>query len=158
MAPDTLPAMAKSAGNYVNSALVVLEAKRHGYTDGIVLDVDGFASEGSGQNLFLVHDGKLYTPPVGASILSGITRRCVIQAAGDLALPVAEQRIPREMLYTADEVFFTGTVAEITPVRSVDGKPVGSGARGPVTERIQRRFFSTLRGELEDRHGWLTLV
>lgn len=158
MAPDTLPAMAKSAGNYVNSALVVQEARRHGYNEGIVLDVDGFASEGSGQNLFLVQDGKLYTPPVGASILPGITRRCVIQLAGDLSLPVVEQRLPREMLYTADEVFFTGTVAEITPVKGVDKKAVGTGARGPVTERIQRRFFSTLRGELDDRHGWMTLV
>jgi branched-chain amino acid aminotransferase len=158
MAPDTLPAMAKSAGNYVNSALAVQEARRHGYTDAIVLDVDGFASEGSGQNLFVVSDGKLYTPPVGASILPGITRRSVIQLAADLSLPLAEQRIPREMLYTADEMFLSGTVAEITPVKSVDGKAVGSGTRGPVTERIQRRFFSILRGELDDRHGWLTLV
>jgi branched-chain amino acid aminotransferase len=158
MAPDTLPAMAKSAGNYVNSSLAVLEARRHGYQEAIVLDIDGYASEGSGQNLFLVQDGKLYTPPIGASILPGITRRCVIELAGDLALPVAEQRIPREMLYTADEIFMTGTVAEITPVKGVDGKPVGAGVRGPVTERIQRRFFSTLRGELDDRHGWMTLV
>jgi branched-chain amino acid aminotransferase len=158
MAPATLPAMAKSAGNYVNSALVVLEARRHGYDEGIVLDVDGYASEGSGQNLFLVLDGKLYTPPVGASILPGITRRCVIELAADLSIPVVEQRIPREMLYTADEVFLTGTVAEITPVKNVDAKPVGSGKRGPVTERIQRRFFATLRGELDDRRGWLTLV
>ncbi len=158
MAPDTLPAMAKSAGNYVNSALAVQEARRHGYTDAIVLDVDGFASEGSGQNLFVVSEGKLYTPPVGASILPGITRRSVIQLAADLSLPLAEQRIPREMLYTADEIFLSGTVAEITPVKSVDGKTVGSGTRGPVTERIQRRFFSILRGELDDRHGWLTLV
>jgi branched-chain amino acid aminotransferase len=158
MAPATLPAMAKSAGNYVNSALVVTEARRHGYDEGIVLDVDGYASEGSGQNLFVVLDDKLYTPPVGASILPGITRRCVIQIASDLSLAFVEQRIPREMLYTADEVFLTGTVAEITPVKSVDAKPVGTGKRGPVTERIQRRFFSTLRGELDDRHGWLTLV
>jgi branched-chain amino acid aminotransferase len=158
MAPDTLPAMAKSAGNYVNSALAVQEARRHGYTDAIVLDVDGFASEGSGQNLFLVSEGKLFTPPVGASILPGITRRCVLQLAADLAIPVAEQRIPREMLYTADEMFLTGTVAEITPVKSVDGRAVGSGGRGPATERIQRRYFSVLRGELDDRHGWLTMV
>jgi branched-chain amino acid aminotransferase len=158
MAPDTLPAMAKSAGNYVNSSLVVVEARRNGFHEGIVLDVDGFACEGSGQNVFLVKDGKLYTPPVGASILPGVTRRCVIELAGDLSLPVVEQRIPREMLYTAEEVFFTGTAAEITPVRTIDRLPVGNGARGPVTERIQRRFFSTLRGELDDRHGWLTLV
>jgi branched-chain amino acid aminotransferase len=158
MAPNTLPAMAKSAGNYVNSALAVLEARRHGYADCIVLDVDGFASEGSGQNLFVVRDGKLLTPPIGASILPGITRRCVIHLAHDLALPVVEQRIPREMLYSADEIFLTGTVAEITPVKSVDAKPVGTGARGPVTERVQRRYFSVLRGELDDRHGWLTMV
>ena len=158
MAPDTHPAMAKAGGNYVNSMLIVMEAKRHGYNDGIALDVDGYVSEGSGQNLFLAMDDKLYTPPVGASILAGFTRRAVITLAKDLSIPLAEQRLSREMLYAADEVFFTGTVAEITPVRAVDGKPVGSGARGPLCERIQQRFFATLRGDIEDRHRWLTPV
>jgi branched-chain amino acid aminotransferase len=158
MAPDTLPAMAKCAGNYVNSSLVVSEAKRHGYDEGLVLDVDGFVSEGSGQNLFLVQDGTLYTPPVGASILAGVTRRCAIQLAREASIPVAEQRLPREMLYTADEAFFTGTVAEVTPIKSVDGKPVGDGRRGPVTRQIQERYFSIARGEIEDKHGWMTLV
>lgn len=158
MAPDTHPAMAKVAGNYVNSQLVIVEARRHGYADGLVLDVDGFVSEGSGQNVFLVHDNVIGTPPVGDSILAGITRRCVLELAADLRIPAREQRIPREMLYTADEIFLTGTVAEITPVRSVDGKTVGVGKRGPVTQSLQKRFFGTLRGEFEDRHGWLTPV
>jgi hypothetical protein len=143
MAPDTLPAMAKCAGNYVNSALVIVEAKRHGYAEGLVLDIDGYVSEGSGQNIFLVSDGTLYTPPVGASILAGFTRAAVIQLARDLSIRVVEQRLPREMLYTCDEAFFTGTVAEVTPIRSVDRKLVGEGKRGPVTERLQSRFFDT---------------
>jgi branched-chain amino acid aminotransferase len=158
MAPDTHPAMAKVSGNYVNSQLVVSEAKRHGYADGLVLDVDGYVSEGSGQNVFLVHEGKLLTPPVGASILAGITRRAVIEFATDLGVAVIEQRVPREMLHVCDELFLTGTVAEITPVRSVDGKPVGAGKRGPVTARLQQRFYAIARGEIEDRHGWLTPV
>ena len=158
MAPDTLPAMAKVAGNYVNSQLVVLEAKRHGYDDGVVLDVGGNVSEGSGQNLFVVQRGRLCTPPVGSSILEGITRRCVLEMAQDLGIPSSEQTIAREVLYTADEVFLTGTAAEITPVRSVDRKPVGDGKRGPITSALQRRFFDVIRGEAEDRRGWMTLV
>jgi branched-chain amino acid aminotransferase len=158
MAPDTHPAMAKVAGNYVNSQLVVAEARRHGYADGLVLDVDGFVSEGSGQNVFLVHGGTLLTPPVGDSILAGVTRRCVLELAGDLGIRVLEQRVARELLYTADEIFLTGTVAEITAVRSVDGKSVGTGRRGPITQSLQKRFFGTLRGEFEDRHAWLTPV
>jgi len=158
MAPDTLPAMAKCAGNYVNSALVIVEAKRHGYAEGVVLDVDGYVSEGSGQNIFLVSGGALYTPPLGASILAGFTRGAVIQLARDLGLRVVEQRLPREMLYTCDEAFFTGTVAEVTPIRSVDKKPVGPGKRGPVTERLQTRFFELVRGAAPDPHGWLTHV
>ncbi len=158
MAPDTHPAMAKVAGNYINSQLVVVEARRHGYADGLVLDVDGFVAEGSGQNVFLVHGGTLLTPPVGDSILAGVTRRCVLELAADLGIRVLEQRVARELLYIADEIFLTGTVAEITPVRSVDGKPVGTGRRGPVTQSLQKRFFGTLRGEFEDRRGWLTLV
>ena len=158
MAPDTLPAMAKSAANYVNSALVVHEARSHGYHDGIALDVEGFVSEGSGANIFLVQGGRLHTPPIGASILAGVTRAIAIQIAGDLSIPVIQMRVPREMLYTADELFFTGTAAEITPIRSVDRRPVGSGARGPVTQLLQERFFGILKGEFEDRHGWLTPV
>ncbi|MFN0007288.1 MAG: branched-chain amino acid transaminase [Planctomycetota bacterium] len=158
MAPDTLPAMAKSAGNYVNSALVVQEARANGYHDGIALDVEGFVSEGSGANIFLVQGGRLHTPPIGASILSGVTRAIAIQIATDLSIPVVQMRVPREMLYTADELFFSGTAAEISPIRSVDRKPVGQGARGPVTQSIQERFFGILKGEYEDRHGWLTAV
>lgn len=158
MAPDTHPAMAKAVGNYLNSQMVLLEAKRHGYSEGIVLDVNGYVSEGSGENIFLVRDGKLLTPPIGSSILAGITRGYTIQLAADLGLELHETRVPREMLYTSDEVFFTGTAAEITPIRSVDGKPVGSGGRGPVTEKIQSAYFDVLLGRSPDRHGWLTFV
>lgn len=158
MAPDTLPAMAKVAGNYVNSALVIMEAKRHGYAEGIVLDVDGYLSEGSGQNLFLVSRGRLLTPPVGSSILAGVTRACALQIAHDLGIEAVEQRLPREMLYIAEEAFFTGTVAEITPITSVDGRPVGTGTRGPITQRIQERYFALARGQLPDTHGLLTPV
>ncbi|MDZ4773073.1 MAG: branched-chain amino acid transaminase [Planctomycetota bacterium] len=158
MAPDTLPAMAKVAGNYVNSALVIMEAKRHGYAEGIVLDVDGYLSEGSGQNLFLVSRGKVWTPPIGSSILAGVTRACAIQLAHELGIEVVEQRLPREMLYIADEAFFTGTVAELTPITSIDGLPVGKGTRGPITKRIQERFFELARGQAPDVHGWMTHV
>jgi branched-chain amino acid aminotransferase len=158
MAPDTLPAMAKCAGNYVNSALAVGEAKDRGFQEALVLDVDGFVSEGSGQNVFLLHKGVLTTPPLGSSILGGITRACVLQLARDEGLAVVEQRVPREMLYTADEAFFTGTVAEVMPIRSVDGLVVGAGARGPITERLQQRFFAIARGQAEDVHGWLTPI
>lgn len=158
MAPDTLPALAKVAGNYVNSQLVVSEARAHGYQDGLVLDVDGYVSEGSGQNIFLVEGGRLHTPPVGASILAGVTRALTIQIAADASIPVVQMRIPRELLYTADEVFLTGTAAEIMPVKSVDRKPVGSGARGPITQKLQERFFGILNGEFEDAHDWLTPV
>jgi branched-chain amino acid aminotransferase len=150
--------MAKVAGNYVNSQLVVAEARMHGYHDGLVLDVAGYVSEGSGQNLFLVQGGRAYTPPIGASILGGVTRSLTIQMAGDLSIPIVQMRIPREMLYTADEAFLTGTAAEILPVRSIDRKPVGTGARGPITQSLQERFFGILQGELEDTHGWLTPV
>ncbi len=158
MAPDTLPAMAKCAGNYVNSALAVGEAKDRGFQEAVLLDVDGFVSEGSGQNLFVVHKGVVSTPPIASSILGGVTRACVLQLARDLGVPVVEQRLPREMLYTADEAFFTGTVAEVMPIRSVDGLAVGNGARGPVTARLQERFFAIARGRAEDAHGWLSPV
>jgi branched-chain amino acid aminotransferase len=158
MAPDTLPALAKVAGNYVNSGLVVAEARANGYHEGLVLDVSGYVSEGSGQNVFLVQAGRLHTPPIGASILAGVTRAMTIQMANDLSIPVVQMRIPREMLYTADEVFLSGTAAELLPVRSIDRKPVGAGSRGPVTQMLQVRFFGILQGELEDVHGWLTPV
>ena len=158
MAPDTLPALAKVAGNYVNSQLVVAEARGHGFQDGLVLDVEGFVSEGSGQNIFLVQGGRLHTPPIGASILAGVTRAITLQIAADLSIPAVQMRLPREMLYTADEIFLTGTAAEIMPVKSVDRKPVGDGQRGPTTQALQERFFGILSGECEDTHGWLTPV
>jgi branched-chain amino acid aminotransferase len=158
MAPDTHPAMAKIGGNYVNSQLVVMEARRHNYVEGIVLDFQGYVSEGSGENIFVVMGNKIYTPPVGNSILTGITRSFAITLAEEKGYKVVEQQIPREMLYIADELFFTGTAAEITPIRSVDGTQIGSGSRGPVTEQIQSDFFAIITGETPDRHGWLTPV
>jgi branched-chain amino acid aminotransferase len=158
MAPDTHPAMAKSAGNYVNSQLIVHEARALGFHDGLALDVNGYVAEGSGQNLFLVRDGKLYTPPIGSSILAGFTRHAVLSLAQELSIPIREQLISREMLYTSDEAFLTGTVAELTPIRSVDRHAVGIGRRGPITERIQQRFFALVRREIVDRHQWLTLA
>jgi branched-chain amino acid aminotransferase len=158
MGPGTFPAAAKIGGQYVNSQFIAMEAHDHGYTEGIALDVNGFVSEGSGENLFLVRGGRILTPPLASSILEGVTRRCAIKLAEELGYAVREELIPREVLYMADEVFFTGTAAEITPVRSIDGVPVGTGQRGPVTERLQEVFFGITSGELEDRHGWLTPV
>ena len=156
MAPNTFPAMAKATGNYLNSMLIKMEARVNGYTEGIALDNAGRISEGSGENIFLVYHGRILTPPLAGTILPGITRESVIVLAKDAGYEVVEQQIAREMLYIADEVFFTGTAAEITPVRSVDRIPVGTGARGPVTERLQKDFFALLEGEAEDRYGWLT--
>jgi branched-chain amino acid aminotransferase len=150
--------LAKSAANYLNSQLVLLEARAHGYTDGVTLDAQGFLAEGSGANLFLVHRGVLRTPPIAASILCGVTRGCVIQIARDLGLEVREEALPRELLYTADEVFLTGTAAEITPVRSVDRRAVGDGGRGPLTQRLQAAWSAIVRGDEPDRHEWLTHV
>ena len=158
MAPNTLPAMAKSAANYANSALIKMEALADGYSEGIALDVYGNVSEGSGQNIFIVRDGTLYTPSLGSSILGGITRDCIITLARDLGYSVAESIIPREALYTADEVFVVGTAAEVTPIRSIDKIQIGSGRRGPVTEALQRAFFAVINGEVPDTHGWLTYV
>lgn len=158
MAPNTLPAMSKAAANYMNSQLIRMEAIVNGYTEGIALDVNGNVSEGSGENLFVVHDGVVLTPPLVNSVLPGITRHCVITLCRDLNLPVAEQMIPREMLYIADEVFFVGTAAEITPIRSVDKIQVGRGSRWPVTKRLQEEFFALTSGKKPDRHGWLTPV
>jgi branched-chain amino acid aminotransferase len=158
MAPGAAMPMAKIGGQYVNSQLVVMEARSRGLAEGIMLDVYGYVSEGSGENVFVVYDGAIYTPPLSASILGGITRRIVLQLANDLGYTVKEQDIPRDMLYAADEVFFTGTAAEITPIRSVDGLPVGAGGRGPITEHLQNEFFAILEGEIPDRHNWLTPV
>ena len=156
-APDVGMAMAKIGGQYTNSQLVVMEARDRGVTEGIVLDIFGFVSEGSGENIFVIYDGIIYTPPLAASILGGITRRYVMQIADDLGYTVKEQNIPREMLYAADEIFFTGTAAEVTPIKNVDGLSVGPGSRGPVTKSIQDEFFAVTRGE-KDSHGWLTYV
>ena len=158
MAPDTHPGMGKIGGNYVNSAFIVMEAVDNGYAEGIALDVHGYLSEGSGENLFVVRDGLIYTPPLVASILAGVTRMVVTALCRDLGLEIREMPLPREMLYVADEVFFTGTAAEITPVRSVDKVPVGSGRRGPITRRLQDEFFGITEGRIPDRHGWLTPV
>jgi branched-chain amino acid aminotransferase len=156
MAPNTFPAAAKIGGQYVNSQLIVMEAVRHGYVEGIALDASGFVSEGSGENIFVISKGKIVTPPLASSILQGVTRDCVITLAQDLGYTVREEKIPRELLYMADEVFFTGTAAEITPIRSIDGISIGAGHRGPITERLQTEFFGITGGEIPDRHGWLT--
>lgn len=158
MAPNTFPAMAKATANYLNSQLIRVEASIDGYAEGIALDVDGYVSEGSGENIFVIRDGIIHTPPFGASILPGITRDSVMKIAEDLGFDLVQMRIPREMLYLADEVFFTGTAAEVTPVRSIDRMTIGEGSRGPITTQIQERFFQHLRGEVEDRYGWLTPV
>jgi len=158
MAPDTFPAMAKGGGNYLNSQYVAMEAAEHGYVEGIALDVNGYVSEGSGENIFVVYRGEIYTPPVGASILLGITREYAITLAKELGFAVREQMFTRELLYVADEIFFTGTAAEITPVRSVDHIPIGNGSRGLITQRIQDEYFSILTGTKPDRYGWLTFV
>ena len=156
IAPNTLPAMSKAAANYMNSQLIRMEAQFNGYTEGIALDTDGHVSEGSGMNVFLVHEGKLYTPPLATSILPGITRDAIVTIAQDLDIPVKETVIPREMLYIADEVFFVGTAVEVTPIRSVDHIQVGKGVAGPVTRRIQEEFFALTSGTKQDRHNWLT--
>jgi branched-chain amino acid aminotransferase len=158
MAPNTLPAAAKIGGQYVNSQLIVMEAVERGYAEGIALDVSGYVSEGSGENIFLVRNGWISTPPLSGSILDGITRRCVLTLADEMGLEMREELIPRELLYVADELFFCGTAAEITPVRSVDGIAVGGGKRGPITTRLQEAFFDIVEGRAADRHGWLTPV
>jgi branched-chain amino acid aminotransferase len=158
MAPNTLPAMAKASANYMNAQLIAMEAEENGYVEGVALDSRGYVSEGSGENIYVVYGGKILTPPFAASILPGITRDTVMTLCHDLGLSVIEQDIPREMLYLADEVFFVGTAAEITPLKSVDRIPVGSGKRGPITERLQAEFFAIVQGRKPDRHGWLTPV
>jgi branched-chain amino acid aminotransferase len=158
MAPNTMPDMAKSGANYMNAQLIKLEAKEHGYIEGIALDVFGFVSEGSGENVFIVRDGTLITPPFSSSILPGITRNTVILLALDMGIKVIEQTIPREALYIADEVFFTGSAAEVTPINSIDKVKVGNGKRGPITKKLQEAFFRIVSGEAEDKHNWLTYV
>jgi branched-chain amino acid aminotransferase len=158
LAPNTLPAMAKAGANYMNSQLIKMEAILNGYAEGIALDANGYVSEGSGENVFVVRNGVLQTAPLGNSVLPGITRDSVLQIARDLGIPVVEQGIPREMLYIADEAFFTGTAAEVTPIRSVDKISVGKGVTGPVTKVIQKEFFAIVAGEKSDRYKWLTPV
>ncbi len=158
MAANTLPAMSKSAANYMNSQLIRMEAIVNGYVEGIALDPNGYVSEGSGENLFLVQDGTVITPPLAASVLPGITRRSVLALCQDFKIPVSEQMIPREMLYIADEVFFSGTAAEITPLRSIDRIEIGNAARGPITKKLQDEFFALTSGAKPDRHNWLTPV
>lgn len=158
MAPNTFPAMVKSTANYLNSQLIRMEANQEGYVEGIALDAAGNVCEGSGENLFVVFDGKLMTPPLGNSILKGITRECIMILAEEMGIGIIEQVIPREMLYMADEVFFTGSAAEVTPIRSIDRIPVGRGRAGEVALELQKRFFAIVEGDEEDRHGWLTPV
>lgn len=158
MAPNTMPAMAKSGANYMSGQLIKLEAKEHGYVEGIALDVFGFVSEGSGENVFIVRDGALITPPFSSSILPGILRNTVITLAQEMGIKVIEECIPREALYIADEVFFTGSAAEISPINSIDKVRVGDGKRGPITKKLQERLFAIVHGEAEDKYNWLTYV
>jgi len=158
MAPNTLPALAKASANYGNSQLIKMEAVLNGFKEGIALDAQGFVSEGSGENIFMVRDGTVYTPPLSAAILPGITRDSLLQICRDHGIPAVETQIPREALYVADEVFFSGTATEICPIRSVDRIPVGRGEPGPITRRLQDIFLGLVRGEVEDRHSWLDPV
>jgi branched-chain amino acid aminotransferase len=157
-APNTFPTLAKTSANYANSTLIKMEAIVEGYSEGIALDTAGYLSEGSGQNLFLVRNDVIYTPPVSAAILPGITRDSIITLAHDLGFKVREEMIPRELLYIADEVFFVGTAVEVTPIKSVDKIAIGNGRRGPITEAIQQAFFDVVTARVEDRHGWLEYV
>ena len=157
-APNTFPTLAKTSANYANSSLIKMEAITEGYSEGIALDTFGYLSEGSGQNLFVVREGVIYTPPLTASILPGITRNSVITIARDLGYKVREEMLPRELLYICDEAFFAGTAVEITPIRSVDKIAVGDGRRGPITAAIQKAYFDIINGEVPDRHNWLTFV
>jgi len=158
LAPNTMPTAAKAGGNYLSSQLISTEAHRHGYTEGIALDVNNLVSEGAGQNLFLVSKGVIYTPPSSASILTGLTRDVVMTLAADLGYEVREETIARDALYIADEFFMTGTATEIVPVKTVDGLPVGTGSRGPITKTLQDAFFGIFDGTTEDKWGWLEPV
>ncbi len=158
MAPNTFPALAKSGANYMNSQLIKMEALLEGYVEGIALNVRGHISEGSGENIFIVINGEIHTPPLSSSILPGITRDAVICLAKDLGITLVEETLPREILYIAEEVFFTGSAAEITPIRSVDKITIGNGRRGPVVKRLQDEFFAYINGERKDKYRWLTYV
>lgn len=157
-APNTYPALAKACGNYLNSQLIKMEALQDGYDEGIALDWQGHVSEGSGENVFLVRNGVIYTPTSAGSILPGITRHCVVTLARDLDIRIQRQCIPREALYIADEVFFSGTAAEITPVTKIDQLPIGNGKRGEITTKIQKAFFDIVQGKVADPYGWFTAV
>ncbi len=158
ISPNTFPTMAKTGANYMNSQLIKMEALINGYVEGIALDSNGFISEGSGENIFVIRDNKILTPPLSASILPGVTRDTVIYILRDLGYEVQETAIPREAAYIADEVFFTGTAAEVTPVRTIDKIPVGNGGRGPVTQKIQQEFFAIFEGKRKVPEDWLTLI
>jgi branched-chain amino acid aminotransferase len=158
LAPNTLPAMSKAGANYMNSQLIKMEAMANGYVEGIALDTAGYVSEGSGENIFVVRDGKIHTPPLGASVLPGITRDAILALAKEIGIPLIETIVPREMLYIADEVFFSGTAAEITPIRSIDRITIGKGRRGPVAEQLQTEFFGIIKGARPDVHNWLSPV
>lgn len=158
IAPNTLPALSKAAANYMNSQLIRMEANANGYAEGIALDAAGYVSEGSGENIFVIRDGKITTPPLAASVLPGITRDSVITLAREMGIQVTEGLVPREALYIADEVFFTGTAAEVSPIRSVDKIPIGAGRRGPITEQLQKAFFDIVEGRTKDTRGWLVPV
>ncbi|MGH7615696.1 MAG: branched-chain amino acid transaminase [Gemmatimonadaceae bacterium] len=158
VAPNTIPGMAKMAGNYLGGQLIKMEALRNGFAEGIALSPDGLVSEGSGQNVFVVHRGTIYTSPTNGTLLHGVTRNAILTMASDMGIPVREQPLPREMLYSADEVFLTGTASEVTPVRSVDRLEIGNGKRGPITTQLQQRFLDIARGAVDDPYGWLTYV
>jgi branched-chain amino acid aminotransferase len=158
MAPNTLPNMAKAGANYMNSQLAKMESVSNGFDEAIMLDYHGTVSEGSGENVFLVKDGELYTPHTSVSLLSGITRDSIIKLAEDMGIKVNEEPIPREMLYLSDEIFLTGTAAEVTPIRSVDRIKIGNGKRGEITEKLQTKFFNIVEGIDDDKHGWLTFI
>ena len=158
LAPNTLPTMAKAGGNYLSSQLISMEAHRHGYAEGIGLDATGNISEGAGENIFVVREGVIYTPPLSAAILPGITRGITIDLAQRFGFEVREENLPREVLYVAEEVFMTGTATEIVAVRSVDGIPVQTGPRGPITEKLQNAFYGLFDGSTEDSQGWLEPV
>jgi branched-chain amino acid aminotransferase len=158
MAPNTIPSMAKIAGNYLSGQLIKTEALRNGFAEGLALTPNGMLSEGSGQNVFVVHHGTVYTPTVNGTLLHGITRNAIITLVRDMGLPIVEQELPREMLYMADEIFLTGTASEVTPVRSVDRIQTGNGRRGPITTQVQQRFLDLVKGVGEDPYGWLTYV
>lgn len=158
LASNTIPTGAKAGGNYLSSQLISMEARRHGYGEGIALDVNGYVSEGAGENIFVIRNGVVATTPKTAAILPGITRATVMTLLQEMGYEVREENIPRESMYLADEILMCGTAAEVTPVKSVDGIPVGNGGRGPITEKVQEMFFGLFNGKTQDKWGWLTPV